>query len=214
MGKRLKFKYALIHLMVSNLYFPYINNKYQEIIIDGLVRYYNQGLEISNIFLKKTVMKITPNRILQFVFMVVFQLAFGLTKTGTFSLLASGRAEKMRAYTSQLDKSFPGGSTTSKRMRQVFEACKRELMELAGIFQDFFYVMVGKWARSTFAKEYHYKKRSMTPPPECFIGLIAPIKLFPHLDVIERGVILPFFNALYISMQSVIFLNCILKFGY
>lgn len=182
--------------MVANVFFPYINEKYQQIIIDGLIKYYNQGLEISNIFLKKTAMRITPNRILQFVFMVVFQLAFGLTKAGTFSLLTSGRAEKVRAYISQLDKSFPGGSTASKRMRQVFEACKHELMELAEGFQDFFYMTVGKWARSSFAKEYHSTRRAMTPHPECFIGLIAPSKLFPHLDVIERGVILPFFNAL------------------
>ena len=104
-------------------------------------------------------MRITPNRILQFVFMVVFQLAFGLTKAGIFSLITSGRAEKVRAYVSQIDKSFPGGSTTSKRMRQVFEACKRELMELAEGFQDSFYMTVGKWARSSFAKEFTHPKK-------------------------------------------------------
>ena len=96
--------------MVANVYFPYINEKYQEITIDEFIKFYNQGLEISDIFLKKTAMKITTNRILQFVFMVVFQLAFGLTKAGTFSLLTSGRAETVRAYISQLDKSFPGGT--------------------------------------------------------------------------------------------------------
>ena len=194
--KKFKLRYTLINLMVANVYFPYINEKYQKIIIDGLIKFYNQGLEISNKFLKKTAIKIAPNRMLQFVFMVVFQLAFGLTKAGTFSLLTSRRAEKVRTYISHLDVAFPGGSTTSKRMRQLFEACKRELMELAGHFQDYFYMTVGKWATSTFAKKYHSTHHSMTPPPECFIGLIAPSKLFPHLDVIERGVILPFFNAL------------------
>ncbi len=163
--------------MVANVYFPYINEKYQEIIIDGLIKFYNQGLEISNNFLKKTAINMTPNRILQFVFMVVFQLAFALTKAGTFSLLTSGRAEKVRSYISQLDISFPGGSTASKRMGQVFEACKRELMDLAGHFQDYFYETVGKWAISTFAKEYHSTQRSMTPPPDWFIGLIAPTVL-------------------------------------
>lgn len=182
--------------MVANVYFPYINKKYQEIIIDGLIKFYNQGLEISKNFLKKTALIITPNRILQFVFMAVLQLAFGLTKTGPFSLLTSGRAEKVRAYISQRDVSFPGGSTASKRMGHLFEACKCELMELAGHFQDYFYVTVGKWATSTFAKEYHSTQRSMTPPPECFIGFIAPSKLFRRLDVIEQGEILPFFNAL------------------
>ena len=182
--------------MVANVYFPYINEKYQEIMIDAFVEFFNQGLEVSNEYLKNTSANISSNRILQFVFMIVIQLAFGLTKGGTFSLLTSGRAEKVKIYISQLDKSFPGGSTASKRMGQVFEACKRELMGLAGHFQDYFYVTVGKWATSTFAKEYHATQRSMTPPPECFIGLIPPSKLFPHLDVVERGMALPFFNAL------------------
>lgn len=92
--------------MVAHIYFPYINEKYQEIIINGLIKFYNQRLEISNYFLKKTAINITRNRILQFVFMVVLQLAFGLTKAGTFSLLTSGRAEKVRAYISQLHISF------------------------------------------------------------------------------------------------------------
>lgn len=102
----------------------------------------------------------------------------------------------MRAYISQRNVSFPGRNTASKRMGHLLEACKCELMELAGHFQDYFYVMVGKWATSTFAKEYHSTQRFMTPLPECFFGLDAPSKLFPHLNIIERGVVLPFFNAL------------------
>ena len=182
--------------MVANVYFPYTNDKYQEIIIDGLIKFYNQGLDISTNFLKKTSLDIAPTRIMQFIFMVVLQLAFGLTIAGTFSLLVSGKAEKVRGYISHLDTSFPGGSTASKRTRQLVETCKCELLELAEHFQDYFYVTAGQWATNAFAKEYHLKRHSMTPPPECFLGLIAPSKLFPRLDVVERGVTLPFFNAL------------------
>jgi len=182
--------------MVANVYFPYINDKYQEIIIDGLIKSYNQGLDISITFLKRTALDIAPTRMLQFVFMAVIQLAFGLTIAGTFSLLISGMAEKVRAHLSQLGVSFPGGSTASKRMKQIVEICDRELMALAGRFQDYFYVSVGQWALSTFAKEYRSKRRSMTPPSECFVGLFAPSKMFPNLSVVERGVIVPFFNAL------------------
>jgi len=173
-----------------------MRDKYQDIIIDGLIRFYNQGLEIANDFLKMTATNITENRVLQFIFMVVLQLAFGLTKGGTFSLLTRGRTEKVRAYISQLDEAFPGGSTASRRMGQVLETCKGKLMELAGCFQDYFYVTAGEWARSWFSAEYHSSRHAMKPPPECFLGLIAPSKLFPSLDVEERGVLMPFFNAL------------------
>lgn len=81
-------------------------------------------------------------------------------------------------------------------MGQVLEACKEKLMALAVCFQDYFYLTAGKRARNRFAKEYHSSRRSMTPPPECFLGLIAPSKLFPNLDVEERGILIPFFNAL------------------
>jgi hypothetical protein len=182
--------------VVAIVYYPYIDETYQEIIIDGLIKFHAQGLEISNDFLKLTAIDIAQNRILQFVFTVVLQLAFGLTKAGTFSLLVSGKAEKVRAYITQLNGSFPGGSTTSIRTRQLFETCEYELVKLAERFQDYFYASVRQWALSTFAKEYRSTRRSMTPPPECFLGLIAPSKLFPHLDVVERGVTLPFFNAL------------------
>jgi len=182
--------------MVANVYFPYIDDKYQQIIINGLIKFYNQGLDISHNFLKKIGIGIPPTRVLQFIFMIIFQITFGLTKAGSFSLLTSSKAEKVRAYISQLNGSFPGGSTASKRMRQLFETCEYELLELAERFQDYFYGRVGQWALNTFAKEYHSTRRSMTPPPECFLGLIAPSTLFPHLNALDRGVLMPFFNAL------------------
>ena len=67
------------------IFFPFMSNKYQEITIDGLIKFYNQGLEIAGDFLEKTAMDITESRVLQFVFMVVLHLAFGLTKGGIFS---------------------------------------------------------------------------------------------------------------------------------
>lgn len=99
--------------MVFFMYYPFISDKNQVITIDGLIKFYNQGIEIANHFLKMTATSMTKNRVLQFIFLVVLQLAFGLTRGGIFSLLTSKRAEKVRAYISQLDESFPGGSTTS-----------------------------------------------------------------------------------------------------
>jgi len=182
--------------MVAFIYYPFMSDEYQDITLDGLIKCYNQGLEIANDFLKMTAMSITENRVLQFIFMVVLQLAFGLTKGGIFSLLDSGKAEKIRAYISQIDEDFPGGSTASRRMGQVLEACKGKLMALAGCFQDYFWVTAGERARARFSKEYHSSRCEMTPPPECFLGLIAPSKLFPNLDVEQRGILMPFFNAL------------------
>lgn len=182
--------------MVVFVYYPFISDKYQEIMIEGLIKYNNRGIEIVNDFLKLTGISITVKRALQFIFMVILQLTFGFTKGGVFSLLTSGRAEKVRAYLSQLDESFPGGSTASPRMGQVLETCTEKLMILAECFQDYFYVSAGEWARDIFAKKYHSSRRAMTPPPECFLGLIAPSKLFPTLDVEERGILMPFFNSL------------------
>ena len=122
--------------MVANIYLPYTNDKYQEIIIDGLIKFYNQGLNISINFLKKTSLHIPPTRIMQFIFMVVLQLAFGLTIAGIFPLLVSGKAEKARGYISNLNTPLLGKITASKRMRQVIEPYKCELLDLAEHFQN------------------------------------------------------------------------------
>lgn len=188
--------------MPFHIFFPFMSNKYQEITIDGLIKFYNQGFEIVNDFLEKTAMNIKENRVLQFVFMVVLQFAFGLTKGGIFSLLTSGNAEKLRVHIFQLDENLPGGSTASRRMGQLLEVCKKKLMELAGCFQDYFYMTVGVRERARFSKEYHSSRCAMMPPPECFLGLIAPSKIFPSLTVEERGILMPFFNALIFQHAS------------
>jgi len=175
--------------------FPYINDHYQKIIINEFKKIHNQARELSIDYLKKTGTNMTPDRMLQFVLMTVFHLAFGLTKSGVCSLLVSGKAEYVNDYIERTDEKFPGGSTAIKRMRLVLEECKCELMGLAECFQDGFYTSVGDQARNDFAVEYRSKRCSLTPPPECFIGLIAPSKLFPDLTVEERDVLIPFFNA-------------------
>ena len=70
----------------------------------------------------------TPNRMLKFVLMTIFQLAFGLTKSGLFSLLFSRNAEKIKNYIEDTDENLPGGSTGIKKMRLVLEKC--ELTEI------------------------------------------------------------------------------------
>ncbi|MBA7548161.1 hypothetical protein ES705_40608 [subsurface metagenome] len=175
--------------------FPYIDDYYQEIIINEFKKIHDPARELSIDYLKRMGTNVTPERMLQFVLMTVFQIAFGLTKAGVFSLLASGSAESVNDYIERTDEKFPGGSTANKRMGLVFEECKCELMGLAKVVQDGFFTTVGKHARDAFAAEYRSKRCAMTPPPECFIGLLAPSKLFPDLTVEERGVLIPFFNA-------------------
>jgi hypothetical protein len=175
--------------------FPYIDEYYQEIIINEFKKIHDQACELSIEYLKKTGTRITLNRMLQFVLMTTFQIVFGLTKSGVFSLLTSGNAENIRDYIEHTDKKFPGVSTAEKRMGQIYKEYKFELMGLAGGVQDGFYTTVGDQVRDAFAEEYRSKRCAITPPPECFIGLIAPSKLFPDLTVEERGVLIPFFNA-------------------
>ena len=192
-----------IYLFMSHLvYFPFMPDKYQKITIDGLIKFYNQALEIAIDFQRITETHITRSKILQFVFMVVLQIAFGLTKGGIFSLLTSRNVEKLRAYILDLEVPFPGGSTASRRMGQVLETCKEKVMKLASCFQDYFYVTAGDRERTTFSAVYLSGRTAMMPPPEVFIGLIAPSKLFPNMSVEERGVLMPFFNALIFQHAS------------
>ncbi|KKL91306.1 hypothetical protein LCGC14_1896000 [marine sediment metagenome] len=181
--------------MPSIVKFPYIDDYYQDIIINEFKGIQDQARELSIRYQNKSGTTMTPDRILQFALMTVFQIVFGLTKSGVSSLLASKNAEKIRDYVERMDKKFPGGSTADKRMGQIYEVCKSELMGLAGRVQDGFYTTVGNQVRDAFAAEYRSKRCAMTPPPECFIGLVAPSKLFPDLTVEERGILIPFFNA-------------------
>ena len=188
--------------MVGIIDHPFICDKQQEIMIDAFIKYFNQGLEIANDFLRITAAKMTENRGLQYVFMIVLQLAFGFTKGGVFSLLTSGNAEKVRAHFFQLDESFPGGSTASRRMGQILETCKEKLLVLAGCVQDHFWVTVGEKARTRVSAEYQSGRCAIKPPPECFFGLVPPSKLFPSLTVEERGNLMPFFNALIYQLAN------------
>ena len=175
--------------------FPYIIENYQEIIVNEFKKIHDQALELSTDHVKKKGMRMTPDRMLQFVLLIVFQITFGLTKSGTFSLLSSGKAETIKNYIESVDKTFPGGSTVIQRVPSIRKEHEAELMVLAGYVQDGFYTNVGNQARDAFAAEYRTKRIAMTPPPECFIGLIPPSKLFSGLTVEERGTLIPFFNA-------------------
>lgn len=175
--------------------FPYINDNYQKIIINEFKKIHNQVRELSNNFIKEKGMRMTSSRMLQFMLLIIFQSAFGLTKSGTMTLMASGNAERVRSYVGSMDKTFPGGSTVIKRVQSILDECEDDIMVFAERVQDGFYKAVGTQARDAFAAEYNSRRVSITPPPECFIGLLAPSRLFPDLSVEERGVLLPFFNA-------------------
>jgi len=181
--------------MATIVRFPYIDDYYQEVIITELKKIHDQASELSIRYAEKTGTRMTPNRLLQFVLMTVLQITFGLTKAGIPAILTSGNAEDIRDYIACIDKAFPGGSTAEKRMGQIYDAYKNELMALAGLVQDGFYTTIGSQAREAFAAEYQSKRIAMTPPPECFIGLAAPSELFPGLTVEERSYLIPFFNA-------------------
>lgn len=175
--------------------FPYINDNYQKIIVNELKKIHDHARELSVAHVEKTRIRMTPDRMLQFVLVLAFQIAFGLTKSGTMSLLSSGKAEIIKSHVESVDNTFPGGSTVNQRVQSILDEWKDEIEDLAERLQDGFYVSVGTQARGAFATEYRSKRISMTPPPECFIGLEAPSKLFPDLTVEERGVLMPFFNA-------------------
>jgi hypothetical protein len=175
--------------------FPYIDDNYQKIIVNEFKKIHAQAHEISATLVEKMGIRMTPNRMLQFVLLIIFQFAFGLTKSGTMSVFSSEKAAIIRTYVESVDKTFPGGSTVIQRVQSILDECKDEIITLSERVQDGFYLTVGTQARDAFASEYRTKRVSMTPPPETFIGLVAPSKQFPDLTVEERGILIPFFNA-------------------
>ncbi len=175
--------------------FPHVNNSQQEMIIEAFIKFFNIGYEIARDCLQETGLKITIERMLQFIFLVIFQFSFGLTRGSTLSLLTSGQVEKVKNYIARVDNTFPGKSTASVRMLQVIEACKSDINELAARFQDYFYVSLGDSFRELFKAVYKSTHTVITPSPEIFIGVIPPSEAFPELTVEERGRIIPFFNA-------------------
>ena len=91
--------------------FPYIDNYYQKIIINEFKKILNPARELSFNYLKKRGTNMTPDQMFQFVLMTVFQVAFGLTKSGVFSLLVSGNADKIKNYIESRDENFSGRVT-------------------------------------------------------------------------------------------------------
>ena len=174
---------------------PYMEDFYQELVIDEWENVRKPARELSAKYLKHTGTRITLDWALGFTLMVIFQLAFGLSRSGTFSLLDSGKAEKVRGYLASIGGKFPSESVVIKRMRLLQEECLNELMALAEEFQDGFYPAVGDHFRSAFSEVYHSSRCSITLPPECLLGGEVPSEQFPSLTVEERGMLLPYFHA-------------------
>ncbi|MHA1661179.1 MAG: hypothetical protein ACTSUT_18925, partial [Promethearchaeota archaeon] len=156
-------------------------------VIEAFIKFYNKGYEIALDCLQETGLKITVKRMLQFIFLTIFQISFGLSRGSTLSILTSGQAEKVKNYIAKVDQNFPGKSTASIRMLQVIKACMFDINALAARFQDHFHVSLGSSYRSLFKKAYKSTRTAITPPPEVFIGVIPPSKAFPELTVEERG---------------------------
>ena len=95
--------------MVPVVRFPYIDDYYEEIIINEFKKIHDPAYELSINYLKKMGKNMTPARMLQFVLITIFQPAFGLTKSDVFSLLVSGNAEKIKNYIEGTDENFLGG---------------------------------------------------------------------------------------------------------
>lgn len=174
---------------------PYNSGVQQEMIIEAFIKFFNKGYEIVQDCLQETDLKLSVERMLQFVFLVIFQISFGLSRGSTWTLLTSGQAEKVKNYIARIDQKFPGKSTASVRMLQISNACTSKIRALAAGFQDHFYMALGDSFRESFKTVYKSTRRSITPPPEVFIGIIPPSEAFPELSVEERGRIIPFFNA-------------------
>jgi hypothetical protein len=181
--------------MLSIVKTPYMEARSQRLLVEEFKKIEGPARALSEQYVHKSKTQMSINRTLQFVFMIIFQVVFGLTRTGAAKLLTSGKVEMIKEYIESRDESFPGVSTATVRMREIWEPYKEAMEHLVQSVQDGYYIAIGNRVRASFATDFQAKRVAMTPPPECFLGLLPASQLFPDLTVEERGLILPFFNA-------------------
>ena len=182
--------------MMLNISFSYyLKHNYQELIIKGINQYPKPIDVIIQKYLHLSPLKITHQRAHQFIIMIIIQHLFGLTCSKVHSILLSKDAQILNKYISNFDSTFPCRSSSYIYMKLMYEMCKNEFDPLIVNIQDYFYVTIGENARKQYAELFRSTRKKVTPTPETLMGLVAPSQLFPNIDVHNRGVLIPFFNA-------------------
>jgi len=183
---------------------PFMKRSAQRILISGLKKYSDSITSIAQKCVDGIWKRISLERAVQLVSCVLYQHSFGLNMSNLHTVLNSPHLSHVHDYISGFTGKFPGGSTLIRRVPQITSFLSEELADLVQNVQDYFYCELGTRARNQYKKQILGSKKSVSPPFECFVGLLAPSKVFPTLEVVERGKLMPFFNAMmYVEVKRI-----------
>lgn len=191
--------------MKNSAYFgAFIKQEYQKIIIDGFIQFKEQIHELCRIYCSRNEIKDNNNRIYQLYHFIIIQYLFGLNRGQILSIISLKQAPMISNYILKLGKTIPSRSWSSPRINDIIQSSSENFFKFMAQFQDFFYQKIGEISRNRFIPLFRSSKKKMTPPFQIFIGIIPPSKIFPNMDVITRGAIMPYFNArLYLHINYI-----------
>ena len=175
---------------------PFVPRSYQEVLVEGFNKYLERIREIAAACLLASGLRLTVERMMQFVILAILQFTFGLVLGEAYTIYSSPAAGEVRVYIKSLAGKFPGRSTAHVRVGQVIAACRDAVIALAGDLQDFLYTTVGCRVRESARALIVEGRSRITAPAECFVGVVAPSVALLGLDVLARGKAIPFLNAL------------------
>ncbi len=176
-------------------YTPYISDLYQEVLLETLDRVEERVDEICQSFLEGAGLQFGVQRARQFVLLALLEVVFAVPATATHRVFSHPAAGKIRDHITNIAGKFPGGSTVTRRLRQVKKYCWEEVLALGTDTLDDLQVGVGRRARETLRTHLATTRAKITPPPECFTGIIPPSVAFPQLPVEQRANVTRFLNA-------------------
>jgi hypothetical protein len=187
--------------MVTRLHDICFPSEHQEVLIDLFQKYDTEITSLAQNCYGFEPSKITPNWIAQFLQMSIFQFMFDLTRGKAFHILTHPQAHLLHKFLSLKTGSFPSISVASARMDQFQWLWTPEILQVAEKIQEDFYQIVGEMYRNRYQVLYHSEKGHFNPSIEIFFGCFSPKDLWPTMDVMTRGRMMPFLH-LYLYQQA------------
>lgn len=121
---------------------------------------------------------------------------FGINFGNFYFILSSDRAQYLKNFIKDSRNYLVSRSWAYKQANILQTTHNAIIQDFAAALQDYFYCKVGDMARERINIQMHGVRQKITPPAECFFGLVPPSQIFPKISVFERGRLMPFFNAM------------------
>ena len=176
--------------------FSHIPVLYQEILIQGLINLKEPlNKQIDN-YIAASRVKLDKQIINQVFLLNMLQNCFGLNFGYLYTSISSESSLIIRNFVQDSSQLFVSRSWGSKHSNMINSLNSTTLEYLSSQLQDYFFTTIGDTARERVKQQMHGVRQKITPPVECFFGLVPPSQIFPDLNTFERGKIIPFFNSM------------------